>query len=167
MGPGGTSVEWDAEVTQDRPNELIAWRSLPGADVENEGSVQFERAPGGRGTLVRVNLRYDPPGGALGKAIATVMNTEPGQQVGDDLRRFKQLLETGEVVRSDASVHLAAHAARPPEQPIPFEPEYRPSGASRPAVRSEAPSATWASDDTIGPDGTAAPSTAGARGGER
>src|SRR5918911_2757879 len=73
--PAGSAVEWDAEITQDRPNELIAWRSLPGADVDNEGSVRFERAPGGRGTLIRVNLRYDLPGGALGKAVATLMNT--------------------------------------------------------------------------------------------
>jgi uncharacterized membrane protein len=167
MGPAGTSVEWDAEVTQERPNELIAWRSLPGADVQNEGSVRFERAPGGRGTLVRVNLRYDPPGGAIGKAIATLTNAEPGQQVGDDLRRFKQLLETGEVVRSDASIHLAAHAARPPEKPIPFEPEYRAPGTDRPAVRSEAPSGAWASGDAGASTDTPSPSTAGARGGAR
>jgi len=164
MGPGGKSVEWDAEVTQERPNELIAWRSLPGADVQNEGSVRFERAPGGRGTLVRVNLRYAPPGGALGKAVATLMNTEPGQQVGDDLRRFKQLLETGEVVRSDASVHLAAHPARPPERPIPFEPAYRAPGATRPAGRSEVPSAAWASDDDGDSTGAEPPATAGIRG---
>lgn len=167
MGLGGTSVEWDAEVTQERPNELIAWRSLPGADVENEGSVRFERAPGGRGTLVRVNLRYDPPAGALGKAVATLTNAEPGQQVSGDLRRFKQLMETGEVVRSDSSVHLTPHPARPPEKSIPFEPAHRPSSAVRPAVRSEAPSPAWASDDTTTHDSTEASSAAGSRGGAR
>jgi uncharacterized membrane protein len=167
MGPGGTSVEWDAEVTQERPNELIAWRSLPGADVENEGSVRFERAPGGRGTLIRVNLRYAPPGGALGKALAVVMNTEPGQQVADDLRRFKQLLETGEVVRSDASIHLMPHPARPPERPIPFEPAYQASASTRPAVRSEAPAAAWASDDTSASDSTETSAATGSRGGAR
>jgi uncharacterized membrane protein len=167
-GPGGKTVEWDAEVTQDRPNELIAWRSLPGADIDNEGSVRFERAPGGRGTLVRVNLRYDPPAGALGKAIATLMNTEPGQQVSDDLRRFKQLLETGEVVRSESSIYLTPHPARPPERPIPFEPLYEASPATRPAVRSEAPSAAWASDESEDEARrSAAPSTPGARGGAR
>ncbi len=167
-GPGGKAIEWDAEVTHDRPNELIGWRSLPGADVDNEGSVRFERAPGGRGTLVRVNLRYDPPAGALGGAVATLMNAEPGQQVSDDLRRFKQLLETGEVVRSDASIHPKPHPARPPERPVPFEPFYEASPATRPAVRSEAPSAARAADDS---DDTArisaAPSTAGSTGGAR
>jgi len=168
-GPGGKAIEWDAELTHDRPNELIGWRSLPGADIDNEGSVRFERAPGGRGTLVRVNLRYDPPAGALGKAIATLMNTEPGQQVSDDLRRFKQLLETGEVVRSESSIHLTMHPARPPEHPVPFEPFYEASPATRPAVRSEAPSAAWASDGSDDDVSTraAAPSTAGSRGGAR
>jgi len=172
-GPGGKAIEWDAELTHDRPNELIGWRSLPGADIDNEGSVRFERAPGGRGTLVRVNLRYDPPAGALGKAVATLMNTEPGQQVSDDLRRFKQVLETGEVMRSDASIHLTPHPARPPERPVPFEPFYEATTATRPAVRSEAPSAAWASDEPANEStsttstGTTAPSTAGSRGGAR
>jgi len=167
-GPGGMPVEWDAQTTQDRPNELIAWRSLPGADIDNEGSVRFERAPGGRGTLVRVNLRYDPPAGVLGKAVATLLNTEPGQQVSDDLRRFKQLMETGEVVRSDASIHLTMHPARPPERPVPFEPYYQPEVIGRPAVRSEAPSAAWASDDTDDDStSTASPTAAGSRGGAR
>jgi len=164
-GPGGMPVEWDAEITQDRPNELIAWRSLPGADIDNEGSVRFERAPGGRGTLVRVNLRYDPPAGMLGKAVATLMNTEPGQQVSDDLRRFKQLMETGEVVRSDSSIHLTMHPARPPERPVSFEPFYEATPATRPAVRSEAPSADWASDEADEPGITTSRSTAGVRGG--
>jgi len=117
---------------------------------------------------VRVNLRYDPPAGVLGKAVATLLNTEPGQQVSDDLRRFKQLLETGEVVRSDSSIHLTMHPARPSEQPTPFEPFYQPDRESRPAVRSEAPSAAWASDDADDTS-TSTPSrtTAGAMGGSR
>jgi hypothetical protein len=167
-GPGGKAIEWDAEVTHDRPNELIGWRSLPGADIDNEGSVRFERAPGGRGTLVRVNLRYDPPAGALGKAIATLMNTEPGQQVSDDLRRFKQLLEIGEVMRSDASVHLKPHPARPSESRVPFEPFYEASPATRPAAPAEASSAAWASDGSDDASTSAAtPSTAGSTGGAR
>jgi len=167
-GPAGKAVEWDAEVTQDRPNELIAWHSLPGADIDNEGSVRFERAPGGRGTLVRVNLGYDAPAGALGKAIATLMNTEPGQQVSDDLRRLKQLLETGEVVRSDSSIHLTPHPAQPPDHPVPLEPMYRATPATRPAVRSEMPSAAWASDEPDGASTSTASSTAaGSRGGAR
>lgn len=114
-GPGGQLYEWDAEIVQDRPNELIAWQSRPGGDVQNEGSVRFERAPGGRGTLVRVNLRYDPPAGAAGSAIARLLGREPGQEVQEDLRRFKQVIETGEVVLSDASIHRRAHPARPDE----------------------------------------------------
>lgn len=114
-GPGGMRYEWDAEVVQDRPNELIAWRSLPGSQVENEGSVRFERAPGGRGTLLRVNLRYQPPAGMAGSAIAMLLGREPGQEVQEDLRRFKQVIETGEVVRSDATVYDSPRPARPPE----------------------------------------------------
>jgi uncharacterized membrane protein len=102
--PAGTTVEWDAEITEDRPNELIAWRSLEGADVYNRGSVRFERAPGGRGTIVRVEIDYDPPGGRLGAAVAKLFGEEPEQQVGSDLRRFKQVIETGEVVLSESTV---------------------------------------------------------------
>ncbi len=69
-GPGGKRIEWDAEITEERPNELISWRSLPGADLDNSGTVSFRRAPGDRGTIVRVEMRYRPPGGSLGAAIA-------------------------------------------------------------------------------------------------
>jgi uncharacterized membrane protein len=113
-GPAGTLVEWDAEITEDRPNELIAWRSLEGSDVDNQGVVRFERAPGDRGTLVRVEIEYNPPGGIIGATIAKLFGKEPGQQVQGDLRRFKQLIETGEVVQSDASIHWAPHPAQPP-----------------------------------------------------
>jgi len=113
LGPAGRTFEWDAETIEERPNELIRWRSLPGAEVENEGSVRFERAPGGRGTLVRVNLRYRVPGGVLGDTIASLFGSAPGQEVSEDLRRFKQVLETGEVVRSDASIHRGPHPAQP------------------------------------------------------
>jgi uncharacterized membrane protein len=96
-GPAGTSVEWDAEVTADQPGEFIAWHSLQGADVENAGTVRFERAPGGRGTIVRIELLYRPPGGSAGAAIAKLFGEEPSQQIDEDLRRFKQLMETGEI----------------------------------------------------------------------
>ena len=99
--PGGTTVEWDAEITDDQPNRRIAWRSVEGADVQNAGSVRFEPAPGGRGTVVNVELRYSPPGGAAGVAIATLLGREPGQQIQDDLRRFKQMMEIGEVVTTE------------------------------------------------------------------
>jgi uncharacterized membrane protein len=101
--PAGRSVEWDAEIVEDRPNERIAWRSLEGADVPNDGWVAFERAPGGRGTTVRVELRYDPPGGIVGATLAKLFGEEPGQQAQEDLRAFKQVMEIGEVVQSDAT----------------------------------------------------------------
>lgn len=113
--PAGTTVEWDAELVDDRPNELIAWRSVDGSDVDNSGSVRFVRAPDGRGTEVHVELEYAPPGGALGATVAKLFGEEPEQQVQSDLRRFKQVLETGEVVYSEATVHGRPHPARPPE----------------------------------------------------
>jgi uncharacterized membrane protein len=124
-GPMGKTVEWDAETTEDRPNERIAWRSVGASEVENSGSVTFESAPGGRGTVVRVELGYNPPGGALGSAVALLFGEEPEQQVRDDLRRLKQVLETGEVVRSDASLRGTGtglgeqRPAQPPEQAPP------------------------------------------------
>jgi uncharacterized membrane protein len=112
--PAGKTVEWDAEIVEERENELLSWRSLEGADVFNEGTVTFHDAPGGRGTEVHVDLRYDPPGGKLGSKLAMLFREEPGQQVQDDLRRFKQVMEVGEVVVSDASYRKGAHPAQPP-----------------------------------------------------
>lgn len=113
-GPAGKIVEWDAEITDDRPNELIAWRSLPGADVNNAGSVRFEPASGGRGTVVRVELRYVPPAGVFGATIAKLFGREPGQLVQENLRAFKQVMETGEVTRSEASFGRIRHPAQAP-----------------------------------------------------
>lgn len=96
--PLGQTVQWDADITEERENEFIAWRSLPGADVDNRGSVTFEPAPGGRGTVVRVSFDYNPPAGA---AVARLFGEEPNQQVLDDLRRFKQLMEAGEIPTTD------------------------------------------------------------------
>ena len=112
-GPLGTSIEWEAEVVEDRPGECLAWRSLPGADVPNRGRVVFRPATGGRGTEIGVELSYDPPAGAIGAAFAKLFGHEPSQQVSADLRRLKQELETGEVLHSDASIHRGMHPARP------------------------------------------------------
>jgi uncharacterized membrane protein len=95
--PAGMKVEWDAEIIVEKENEVIAWRSLEGAYIPNAGSVHFEKAPDGRGTEVKVVLAYDAPGGQLGYILAKLFGEEPGQQVEDDLRRFKQVMETGEV----------------------------------------------------------------------
>ncbi|MFE5191657.1 SRPBCC family protein [Streptomyces sp. NPDC056628] len=118
--PFGKTVEWDAEITQDVPGQLIAWRSVGSADIDNSGDVRFVPAPGGRGTEIRVSLRYELPGGAVGKAAAGYFGEEPHQQLDDDLRRFKQIAEVGEVVRSEgapggkrARGEFPQHPARP------------------------------------------------------
>jgi len=102
-GPAGTHVEWDAEVVEDRPNSLIAWRSVYGSQIDNAGSARFVPAPGDRGTEVHVSLDYNAPGGPAAVAVAKLLGKEPGQQIADDLRRFKQLMEVGEIVRSEGS----------------------------------------------------------------
>jgi uncharacterized membrane protein len=113
-GPAGSSIEWRAEITLDRPNEAIAWRALEGASVPNRGVVRFKPGPAGQGTELTVELKYDPPGGAVGAAVAKLFGEEPSQQIAGDLRRLKQVLETGSVVHSDASIHRGPHPARPP-----------------------------------------------------
>ncbi|MDB6064262.1 MAG: cyclase/dehydrase [Pedosphaera sp.] len=100
-GPADTLVEWDAEIINDKPNELIAWCSVEGADVDNAGTVRFEPAAGGRGTVVKVAIEYRPPAGALGAKIAEIFGEAPEKQVHVDLHRFKQLMETGEIARTE------------------------------------------------------------------
>ncbi|MEU8267709.1 SRPBCC family protein [Sphaerisporangium sp. NPDC049002] len=121
MGPARKRIEWDAEIVDDRPGELIAWRSTESATVRNRGAVSFTDAPGGRGTEVRVEIEYDPPGGKVGLAFARLLGEHPEQQVRDDLRRFKQVMETGEVVRSEGSpegVRALRQAVQRPAQPV-------------------------------------------------
>jgi uncharacterized membrane protein len=101
--PFGKNVAWDAEIIDEVPDEKIAWRSAGNADVPNAGTVRFEAAPDGVSTEVHVVLVYDIPGGKVGKAVAKYFGEEPHQQLDDDLRRLKQVLETGEVVRSDGA----------------------------------------------------------------
>ena len=96
-GPLGARFEWDAEIINERENELIAWRSLEGSSVDTAGSVHFTPAPGDRGTEVKVVLKYDPPVGKAGAAIAWLFGQAPGQQLQEDLRRFKQIMEAGTV----------------------------------------------------------------------
>ena len=97
--PAGMTVEWDAVVHHEIPNELIAWKSAEDASVPNAGSVHFRSAPGGRGTELRVILEYEPPAGKVGVAIAKLFGEEPDVQVREDLRRFKHTMETGEIVK--------------------------------------------------------------------
>ena len=97
-GPGNTTIEWDAEIFNEKENELIAWRSLPErAEVTNAGSVRFEPAPDGRGTKLSVTVNYNPPGGKAGVLLAKLFGEEPGQLIELNLKRLKQLVETGEI----------------------------------------------------------------------
>lgn len=95
--PLGQDIEWDAEIVSDEPGHLIAWASAEDAIVPNSGFVRFQPASGDRGTEVKVVIEYEPPGGALTAAIAKLFGEEPEQQIGDELNRFKQLMETGEI----------------------------------------------------------------------
>jgi uncharacterized membrane protein len=117
---GGRHAEWDAEITEDVPGQRISWRSTEQADIPNEGTVEFRPAPGDRGTEVHVKLRYTLPGGYLGQLMARLLGEDPRQQLDDDLRRFKQVMETGEVVRSEGAPggkrtrhEFPQHPARP------------------------------------------------------
>lgn len=100
-GPGGASVEWNAEIINEVPNRVIGWRSIEGSDVVNAGSVNFEEVGPGRGTRVRVHLQYSPPGGKVGAAVARLFGRDAATEIREDLRRFKQLLEAGEVPTTD------------------------------------------------------------------
>ncbi len=96
--PAGRTVEWDAVLYNDIENQMLAWRTLPGSEVDHAGSVWFKDAPGGRGTEVKVELNYNPPAGIIGAALATLWGKNPGQQIQRDLHRLKQILEAGEVL---------------------------------------------------------------------
>jgi uncharacterized membrane protein len=102
----GTTFEWNAEIINDIPNELLAWRSLDGADLDHAGSVRFEKAPDGRaGTEVKLTLEYRPPIGKLSVGIAKLLDQEPAQVISKDLQRLKQLMETGEIASVEGQAH--------------------------------------------------------------
>lgn len=100
-GPRGVSVEWDSELIDDKPNVLLAWRSVEESAVFNAGSAYFEPAPAGRGTLVTVELLYDPPAGSFVASVANLLSREAGQDIRADLRAFKQLMETGGIATTE------------------------------------------------------------------
>ena len=114
--PIGMTVEWDAEIIGDTPNESIVWRSLEGADVENSGSVRFKPAPGDRGTEILLEMDFHPPGGVIGAKLGKLFDAVPRTQMGNDLRRLKQVLELGEVVHSDDSIIKGPNPARPAKE---------------------------------------------------
>jgi uncharacterized membrane protein len=99
--PAGQSVEWDAIIDEERPNELLSWTSTAESSVKNAGRVEFRDAPGGRGTQVTATILYDAPAGKLGALIAKLFQREPKLQARRDLRRFKQLMETGEIATAE------------------------------------------------------------------
>jgi uncharacterized membrane protein len=94
-GPAGMRVEWDARIINEVPNKVIGWQSLDGSTISTAGSVNFDEDP--HGTRVTVHLQYNPPGGRLGAAVAWMFGEEPNQTIREDLRRFKQLMEAGEI----------------------------------------------------------------------
>ena len=103
--PLGMTVSWEAEITHETPNQFLAWRSLPGSQIDNMGSIAFSPAPPGRGTEVRVSMHYSPPAGRVGHVFATVFGRDAEQQVLEDLRRFKQLMECGEIPTTVGQPH--------------------------------------------------------------
>jgi len=105
--PGGKTVEWDSVIVEDIPNQLISWKSAEGSDIIHSGHVEFRDAQGKRGTEVTATILYDPPGGALGKIVAKLFQEEPKIQSRRDLRRFKQLMETGEIATSIRNLAMA------------------------------------------------------------
>lgn len=108
--PGGASVDVQTEIAQEKPGELIAWRSIDGSDIDTEGRVRFRDALGGRGTEVELIVAYKPPLGEAGRAIAKLFQREPAIQSRRDLRRFKMLMETGEIANSDRHLNLEENA---------------------------------------------------------
>ncbi len=99
--PLDTRVEWDAEIINDQENQLIGWASVPGADIDHSGFVRFKPSTQGHGTEVKVVMEYNPPGGGVANAIAKLFGEAPEQQIGDDLGRFKMLMETGEIATTE------------------------------------------------------------------
>jgi len=115
--PFGQTVEWEAETTEDVPNERIGWSSVGSTVVPNAGKVWFGAAPDGESTEVHVLISYDLPAGAVGKAAAKYFGEEPNQQLDDDLRRFKQVVETGDIVRSDGAPYGKRARKEFPQRP--------------------------------------------------
>lgn len=115
--PAGITVKWDAEIVEDRPNELISWRSVEGSEVKNSGWVRFRTAPGNRGTIVTVELNYDLPGGLITTALAKLLREDPGALAQESLRLFKQVMEVGEATISDGTLWDNGFLSQRPAQP--------------------------------------------------
>ena len=114
--PAGRTVEWEAEIVNEVPDEVIAWKSVGEPDVPNAGSVNFADAPGGRGTIVRVILDYEPPAGRIGALLSHFFSEEPDHQIREDLRKLKQLMETGEITTSARRIADSAYVGATPQE---------------------------------------------------
>lgn len=119
--PLGTTVEWDAEIVDAKPNEFISWRSKPGTSVPNEGTVRFTAGPNDESTAVHVTLEYRPPAGVVGATVAKLFGEEPQIQVAGDLRRFKNIMETGEIPTTEGQP--SGRAGKPGAPATPGAPE--------------------------------------------
>lgn len=124
IGPLGKRVIWDAEIAFDRKDDVIAWRSLPDSEIYVDGIVKFRNAPGNRGTVITAVVVYQPPGGALGGALAKVLGKDPSFMMRQDLRRLKALIEAGEIPTVEGQSHgprsgvAAAARILNPDDPI-------------------------------------------------
>lgn len=112
QGPAGFKAKWEAEVINEIADELVAWKSLPGGNVDQAGSMRFRDAPGGRGTEVRVELQYNPPAGIIGAYVARLFGREPEQEIAADLQRLKQFLETGEIATTESQSRGGSEAGK-------------------------------------------------------
>jgi uncharacterized membrane protein len=117
-GPRGTVLKWDAQITVDRPNEMIAWQTVPGGSLDHRGYVKFVPAAGGRGTEVHVALEYQPPGGEVGKLLGSLLGPVTEQQIQEQIRHFKNILEAGEIPtnKGQASGRSLPYASEPQAQ---------------------------------------------------
>ena len=111
-GPAGFEVQWDAEIINEIPDKLVAWKSLPGSDVDQAGSLRFCDAPGSRGTEIRVEMQYNPPAGVIGAYVARLFGREPEQEIAADLQRLRQFLETGEVASTEGQSRGGSEAGK-------------------------------------------------------
>jgi len=136
-GPAGATVEWTADIVAETPGKLIAWRSAEGSDVQMDGSIEFRKAPAGRGTFVDATVQYRPPAGALGTRVAKLFGKDPSFLIEQDLRRFKALIETGEIPTVEGQSHgprsavAAAARALDPDMPMRKQMEKEPTPAGR------------------------------------
>jgi uncharacterized membrane protein len=117
----GESVHWDVQLVESQPNKLLSWKTVGVSDITGHGRVEFRAAPGGRGTEVRATISYQVPGGAAGKRLARMFRDVPGVKIENQLNIFKQIMETGEEVRSDSSIHNGPHPAQPPAYRVQFQ----------------------------------------------